>query len=188
MPQELVENITSSARRDQIQRSKSADYFSKSVRFKSNIDASDSQSEIDEDRVILDADQVVRDASSYDLDSDGAIVETLEEQGDFNNQSFENIESLEIQEDTQSWEPDLETMVKGNDVKVTRHQVGKKAANYDQTETRRPGGQPKVEYIPSYAKFQKLRERKQASHEADEKKSNFKTERGKLHYSSFRFL
>ena len=124
MPQELIGNITSSALRDQIQRSKSADYFSKSVRFKSN--ASDLQSEIDEDRVILDADQVVRDASSDDLDANRAIVETEEGQSDINNQSFESTESLEMHEDTQSWEPDVVTMVKDYDMKDARGKVGKK--------------------------------------------------------------
>ena len=172
MPQEQIKSIPSSERRDQIQRSKSADYFSKSVRFKSN--ASDSQSEIDEDRVILDADQVVRDASSDDLDLDGTIIETVEDQGDFNNQSFE------VHEDTKTWEPDLETMVKDNDMNDARRKAGKKAAYHVQNETRRAGDQPKIEYIPSYAKFQKLRERKQISQEDDEKKRNFKTEKGKF--------
>ena len=114
----------------------------------------DCQSEFDEDRVIVDADQLVEEARTEEcdaLESNDRLSKDVEEKpsdvGGVSRRIVDYSSKEELQASTKEEQTDMQ--FEGRTVSNTVEK------------------QPETEYIPSYSKFQKLKERKKAAYNGE---------------------
>ena len=136
---------------NKIQRSKSADYLQKGVYIQEDLPGSDLQSEIDEDRVSIDADQIVKNAQMSD---DQQSEEKSSEEFSIETQADASASQSTAIEQSKSLNTGEVIMEKGVSVKEQDTVLGERSNSSIQQEKQ------KFEYIPSYSKFQQLKERK----------------------------
>eukprot|EP00795_Rhopilema_esculentum_P000705 gene705-10415_t len=148
------------------QRSRSADYLQKRVYIQEDLPGSDLQSEIDEDRVSIDVDQIVKSAQmSDDQQSEEKSSEDFSIETQADDASASQSTAIDQSKSLNTGEVIME---KGVSVKEQDTVLGEKSNSSIQQEKQ------KFEYIPSYSKFQQLKERKHMNYkdEVNSKESN----------------
>ena len=151
-------------------RSKSANSLRQGIQIEDEKAECDLQSEIDEDRVIVDADQVVKQAEFEENRSLNGLEKSYEEV----DEKFVEVDEFSHRADNCSSEEELAVGM-DSEHSATNHRTN----TVDGSKT--VDEQANITYIPSYSKFQKLKERKKVTYnDEDERRIDNTLKTGKF--------